>query len=157
MLAVPLGFDVLETIGVTVAARSSMSVVLFSIGLFSLVACQSVETRQEVGIKGGNYRVVSVQELQIMLENKDFTMINGHIPWQGDIAQTNLRLASNEIEKNLDQLPQDKDSKILVYCLTSGMAKEAISALLSQDYTDLWMLEGETTAWEAVGLSLIKE
>jgi len=37
---------------------------------------------------------VSVQELQTMLDDKDFTMINVHIPWQGDIAQTDLRLES---------------------------------------------------------------
>jgi len=85
---------------------------------------------QEVIIDGGSYRVVSVQELQTMLENKDFIMINVHIPWQGDIAQTDLRLAYDQIEQNLDQLPQDKDAKILVYCLTSGMAKEAIATLL---------------------------
>ncbi len=84
-------------------------------------------------------------------------MINVHIPWQADIAQTDLLLAYNEIEKNLDQLPLDKDSKILVYCLTSGMAKEAIAALLDQGYTNLWMLDGRTTAWEAAGLSLMKE
>jgi len=29
-----------------------------------------------------------------MLDDKDFTMINVHIPWQGDIAQTDLRLES---------------------------------------------------------------
>lgn len=112
---------------------------------------------QEVIIDSGSYRVMSVQELQTMLENKDFIMINVHIPWQGDIAQTDLRLAYDQIEQNLDQLPQDKDAKILVYCLTSGMAKKAISTLLSQGYTNLWMLEGGTTAWEEAGLSMLKE
>ena len=84
-------------------------------------------------------------------------MINVHTPWEGDIPQTDLRLAYDQIEQNLDQLPQDKDAKILVYCLTSGMAKKAISTLLSQGYTNLWMLEGGTTAWEEAGLSMLKE
>ena len=66
-------------------------------------------------------------EVQAMLEDKDFTMINVHIPWQGDIPQTDLRLAYDQIEKNFDQLPQEKDAKFLVYCLTSDMAKMAIS------------------------------
>ena len=134
-------------------AKFSLRLMLIGIGLFSLVACQP-EMGQEVSVDGVSYRVVSVQELQTMLEDKDFTMINVHIPWQGDIAQTNLRLAYNEIEKNLDQLPQDKDSKILVYCLTSGMAKKAIVSLFNQGYTNLWMLDGGTTAWEEAGLSL---
>jgi len=89
-----------------------------------------------------------------MLENKDFIMINVHIPWQGDIAQTDLRLAYDQIEQNLDQLPQDKDAKILVYCLTSGMAKEAIAALLDQGYTNLWILDDGTTARDEAGLVL---
>ncbi len=133
--------------------------ILFGIGLLSLVACQPFATDigQESIVDGGSYRVVSVQELQAMLENKDFVMINVHIPWQGDIAQTDLQLAYDHIEQNLDQFPQDKDARILVYCLTSGIAKEAIAILLKQGYTNLWMLEGGTTAWEGAGLSLVKE
>jgi len=87
--------------------------------------------------EGGSYRVVSVQNLQTMLEDKDFTMVNVHTPWEGDIPQTDLRLAFDQIESNLDQLPQEKDTKLLVYCLTSGMAKKAISTLLDQGYTNL--------------------
>ena len=57
-------------------------------------------------------------------------MVNVYIPWQGDIPQTDLRLAYDQIEKNLDQLPKEKDAKILVYCQTSGMAKKAAATLL---------------------------
>lgn len=124
-----------------------------------LSACQSISGNsvgEEVSIEGGSYRVVSVQELQSMLEDKDFTMINVHIPWEGDIPQTDLRLAYDQIEKNLDQLPQEKDTKILVYCLTSGMAKKAISTLLNQGYINLWMLEGGTTAWVDAGYQIEK-
>jgi len=47
-----------------------------------------------------------------------------------------------------------KDAKVLVYCLTSGMAKKAIATLLSQGYTNVGMLEGDTTAWQEAGLTL---
>ena len=88
-----------------------------------LGACQDISPNvgKEVSIEGGSYRAVSVQELQTMLENKDFTMVNVHIPWQGDIPQTDLRLAYDQISQSQDQLPAEKDAKILVYCLTSGM------------------------------------
>ena len=123
-----------------------------------LGACQgSPKVGQEVSVDGGSYRVVSAQELQTMLEDKDFTMINVHIPWQGDIAQTDLRLAYDQIEQNLNQLPAEKDAKIVVYCLTSGMAKKAVATLLSQGYTNIWMLEGGTTAWLEAGLTIDKE
>lgn len=139
-------------------AKFSLRLMLIGIGLFSLIACQpAVEMGQEVRIEGGSYRVISVRELQTMLESKDFTMVNVHTPWQGDISDTDLRLAYDQIEQNLGQLPQEKESKIVVYCLTSGMAKKAVSTLLGQGYTNLWMLEGGTTAWEEAGLTLEKE
>ena len=83
-------------------------------------------------------------------------MVNVHTPWEGNIPQTDLRLAYDQIEQSLDQLPAEKDVKIVVYCLTSGMAKKAVASLLSQGYTNIWMLDGGTTAWEESGLSINK-
>jgi rhodanese-related sulfurtransferase len=130
--------------------------IIFCVMALMLGACQGISPNvgKEVSIEGGVYRVVSVQELQTMFEDKDFTMINVHIPWEGDIPQTDIRLAYDQIEQNLDQLPQEKDAKILVYCLTSGMAKKAVTTLMAQGYTNLWMLDGGTTAWSEAGLSL---
>jgi len=123
-------------------------------------ACQSIASKnagKEVSIEGGSYRAVSVQELQSMLEDKDFTMINVHTPWQGDIPGTDSRLAYDQISENQDQLPAEKDAKVLVYCLTSGMAKKAVASLLDLGYTNIWMLDGGTTSWEEAGLTLEKE
>jgi rhodanese-related sulfurtransferase len=89
-----------------------------------------------------------------MLEDKDFTMINVHTPGEGDIPDTDVRLAYDQIEQNTVKLPAEKDAKILVYCLTSGMAKKAVATLLVQGYTNVWMLEGGTTAWQEAGLML---
>ncbi len=130
---------------------------LISISVLILVACQAEE---QIGIQadlnGNPYRVVSVQELQTMLEGKDFIMINVHTTWQGDIPQTDLRIAYDQIKQNMEQLPAEKEAKIIVYCLTSGMAKKAVATLLGQGYTNIWMLEGGTTAWEEAGLTIGK-
>lgn len=126
----------------------------------ALGACQSISNNrvgEEISIEGGSYQVVSVQELEGMLKNKDFTMINVHTPWQGDIPQTDSRLAYDQISENQDQLPAEKDAKILVYCQTSGMAKKAVESLVNLGYTNIWMLDGGTTAWEEAGLTLEKE
>lgn len=140
-------------------AKFRLYLMLFAIGTLLLTACQSpyADMGREANMNGSDYRIVSVQELQSMLEKKDFTVINVHVPWEGDISQTDLRLAYDEIEQNLDQLPEEKGAMILVYCLTSGMAKKAIATLLDQGYTNLWMLEGGTTAWTDTGLTLIKD
>ena len=43
-----------------------------------------------VDVAGGSYTDVSVSELQTMLANKDFTLVNVHIPFEGNIAKTDL-------------------------------------------------------------------
>ena len=49
--------------------------------LLALTACQGgSEIGKEVEIEGGSYRIVTVQELQSMLEAKDFLIANVHIP-----------------------------------------------------------------------------
>jgi rhodanese-related sulfurtransferase len=135
----------------------SSALIILLISAFVLAGCQSAkEPGAEIKTDAGSYRLISATELQTMLENKDFVMVNVHIPWQGNIPQTDLRLAYDQIEQNLAQLPQEKDARILVYCLTSGMAKKAVGTLLSQGYTNLWMLDGGTTSWEEAGLALEK-
>lgn len=135
----------------------SSTLIILLIGVFALTGCQSAkEPGTEIKIDTGSYRLVSAIELQTMLESKDFFMVNVHIPWQGNIPQTDLHLAYDQIEPNLAQLPQDKNAKILVYCLTSGMAKKAVATLLSHGYSNLWMLGGGTTSWEEAGLALEK-
>jgi len=63
------------------STRVRLSLMLACIGLFSLTACQpAVKMGQEISIAEGSYRLVSVQELQVMLESKNFTMINVHTP-----------------------------------------------------------------------------
>jgi rhodanese-related sulfurtransferase len=140
-------------------ARYSSFMMIFVVMALLLGACQGIFSNvgREVSIEGGSYRVVSVQELQTMLKTKDFTMINVHTPWQGDISQTDSRLAYDQISQSQDQLPAEKDAKILVYCLTSGMAKKAVQSLVDLGYTNIWMLNGGTTAWEEAGLTLEKE
>ena len=99
------------------------------LGVIALTACQAPpRIGTEVTSDQGPYRVVTASELQSMLVAKDFVMVNVHTPWQGDIPQTDLRMPFDQIAQNLSQLPGDKNAKIMVYCLTSGMAKQAIGS-----------------------------
>jgi rhodanese-related sulfurtransferase len=121
-----------------------------------LVACQPAEETSQIGIEadmgGYSYRVVSVPEAQAMLENKDFVMLNVYTPWEKDIPQTDLRIGYDVLAENMDQLPAEKDVKILIYCLSGGMSKKAVATLVQQGYTNIWMLDGGLTSWEAAGL-----
>lgn len=126
------------------------------IAVFLLTACQTAKQSPQIGIEadmgGYKYRVVSVPELQTMLENKDFVMLNVYTPWEKDIPGTDLRIGYDKLPESMGQLPAEKDAKILVYCLSGGMSKKAIATLVSQGYTNIWMLDGGLTSWEAAGL-----
>lgn len=90
-----------------------------------------------------------------MLANKDFTFINVHIPHEADIPNTDLSIAYNEIENNLDRLPADKNSKIVLYCSSGHMSKIAAETLAGLGYSNVLNLDGGMNAWEKAGLPLV--
>jgi rhodanese-related sulfurtransferase len=111
---------------------------------------------QQVSVAGGFYTDVGVAELQTMLANKDFTFVNVHIPFEGDIANTDLSIAYNEIEQNLEMLPAEKDAKIVLYCRSDRMSRIAAETLVDLGFTNVWNLDGGMVAWEQAGLPLKK-
>jgi rhodanese-related sulfurtransferase len=134
--------------------------ILLFLLLVGVAACSSAtapdtgEVGQEVTVPGGSYTDVSVPELQTMLANKDFTFVNVHIPFEGDIANTDLSIAFDEIGQNLEQLPADKDAKIVLYCRSDRMSRIAAETLVDLGYTNIWNLDGGMVAWEQAGLPL---
>jgi rhodanese-related sulfurtransferase len=121
--------------------------VLMILGALLLSAC-SAQPASERG-----YTDISVAELSEMLEDKDFTMVNVHIPFEGDLPQTDLSIPYDEIDQHLDQLP-DKDAKIVLYCRSDRMSHIAAETLVQNGYTNVYNLDGGFVAWEAAGLPM---
>ncbi len=97
---------------------------------------------------------VSVDVLAQALANKDFTLVNVHIPYEGELPQTDLFIPFNEILDNLDKLPA-KDAPILLYCRSGAMSTVAAQALVQAGYTNVYELDGGFNAWKAAGYELI--
>ena len=108
---------------------------------------------KQVSVSGGNYTDVSVNELQTMLVNKDFTFVNVHVPFEGSISGTDLTIPYDQIAQNLDKLP-DKTAKIVLYCRSGRMSAIAAEALVGLGYSDIWNLSGGMAAWEQAGLKI---
>lgn len=126
-----------------------------------LSACQSQPaeiTGDTVTVDGGAYTSVNANELNTMLKNKDFVFINVHIPFEGNIAGTDLSIAYDQITDpaNLAQLPVDKNAKIVLYCRSGRMSEIAAEELVSLGYTNIWDLEGGMVDWEQAGFSIQK-
>ena len=102
-----------------------------------------------VGAEG--YKMISVGELSQALKAKDFLFINVHIPVEGNIPDTDLVIPYNEIEKQINKLPSDKNAKIILYCRSGSMGNTAAQTLVGLGYTNVSNLEGGYIAWEAAG------
>jgi len=125
--------------------------------LLITAACQSKPVKGEaVSVADGSYKDVSADELAAMLKNKDFVFINVHIPFAGDIAQTDLSIPYDEIEQNLSQFPTDKNAKIVLYCRSGRMSQIAAEKLVSLGYTNIWNLKGGMVEWEQAGFEIEK-
>lgn len=110
-------------------------------------------TLVEVG--SGSYREISVAELEVMLEDKDFVLINTHIPYQGDIPGTDASVPYNDVGGHLDRLPQERGAKIVVYCRTGPMSRAAARELVALGFTNVYDVVGGMAAWQSAGHELV--
>lgn len=110
------------------------------------------EVRVEVE-GGGSYVDVSPERLVTMLEAKDFTLVNVHIPYEGEIAETDLFIAYDQVGSRLAELPA-RDARIVLYCRSGSMSTTAALTLVRAGYTNVLNLEGGMNAWRAAGFPL---
>ena len=126
---------------------------------FLALACVPAAAAAQVGdrveVQGGSYWQISVAELQGMLgRDQAPLLVNTHIPFQGDIAGTDVSIAFNEIADHLDELPADKNAPVVLYCRSGPMSDRAATTLAGLGYTQIYSLEGGFNAWAAAGLPM---
>jgi len=106
--------------------------------------------------------VITAEELNTMLQSKNFPLINVHIPYEGEIPDTDAHIPYNEIEKYTDQLPPDKSAKLVLYCRSGGgrspsRSVAASKTLIEMGYTDVVYVQGGMKAWQAAGYELLND
>ena len=109
---------------------------------------------EQVTVPGGSYTNVTPAELDTMLMNKDFTLINVHIPFEGKIVQTDLIIPYDQINQNQFEFPADKNAKIVLYCRSGHMSDSAAKTLINLGYANIWNLAGGMVAWENADLPI---
>jgi len=110
---------------------------------------------KKVPVAGGAYTDINSDELKAMLEKKDFAFINVHIPYEGEIANTDAFIPYDQIDQNLDKLPKDKSAKIVLYCRSGRMSAIAAETLVKQGYTNVFNHTGGMIDWQAKGYPLL--
>jgi phage shock protein E len=134
--------------------------------MFSLSACQSTanptnspligEVGKVVKVDGGAYTDLSVSGLKSLLEKKEFLLVNVHIPFEGNLPNTDLSIPYDTIGQNLEKLPGDKNAKIVLYCRSGSMSTMAAKELVKLGYTNIFNLDGGMAAWEKAGQPIEK-
>lgn len=123
----------------------------------SLANAQGAGTTAEQSIttRFGNYGLVSPKTLQTALKNSDaVVLINVHIPYEGELPETDKFIPFDKIAPLRAKLPQNKAAKIAVYCMSGRMSEIAAKTLLELGYTDVTDLRGGMIAWQKAGFSL---
>jgi rhodanese-related sulfurtransferase len=120
------------------------------------VSPNSTTIGKQVQTDGGSYFDLTVNELNSLLDKKDFLLVNVHTPFEGNLPKTDLSIPYDEIGQNLNKLPAEKNAKIVLYCRSGHMSGIAAKELVKLGYTNISELAGGMAAWEQAGLKVEK-
>ncbi len=121
----------------------------------SLPTPASTSLLPDVAPNADGFTDISVEALASLLPDKNFTLVNVHIPYEGELPETDLFLPYNEISAQLDALP-NKDAPIVLYCRSGSMSTQAAKELVEQGYTNIYELDGGFNAWARAGYELLQ-
>ena len=110
-----------------------------------------------VQVSGGSYRNIDSEQLWAMLQKKDFVLINVHIPYEGELPQTDLFIPYTAIDQNIEKLPQDKAARVVLYCRSGRMSAIASETMVNMGYTNVWNLKEGMNEWKQKGYSLLNK
>jgi rhodanese-related sulfurtransferase len=146
-----------STVGLQAAIRLIVVTILASVAFAACGADDdpATATVQPASEPSAGFENLDPDTLAEMLSAKDFPLINVHIPYEGEIEPTDLFITYNEIEQHLDQLPADKDARIVLYCRSGSMSATASQTLVDLGYTNVAHLDGGMIAWEEAGYPLV--
>lgn len=104
---------------------------------------------------GGSYVDIPADRLSAMLAAKDFVLINVHVPYEGELAQTDAFIPFDRIAEVTESLPADKTARIVLYCRSGSMSAIAARTLVGLGYTSVYNLDGGLNAWRARGFEVL--
>lgn len=100
-------------------------------------------------------RLVGPDEFAAGIAEPGRVTVNVHVPFEGDIAGTDLSIPFDQITAQAHRLPTDRNTGLAIYCRSGPMSATAAATLHDLGYTDVIELRGGMRAWQADGRPLI--
>lgn len=119
---------------------------------------EAISTAPPTQATTGVYQTLTIDAFAAILANNrdDYTILNVHIPYAGEIEGTDANVPYNNIEALTTALP-DKNAPIILYCRSGNMSEQASRALLELGYIQVWDVPGGMNAWRESGRDLVNE
>lgn len=143
---------------VAVGLMLAVSGLLFGCGLrpSSSPASRPTGVSSAPAKNAAGYTDLTVEQLTAMLPAKNFTLVNVHIPYEGELPQTDAFIPFDEIGQHLDELPA-KDAPIVLYCRSGRMSTEAAERLAKLGYSNVMELDGGFREWQSKGYEFLDD
>lgn len=141
-------------------ARRGLAIVLVTVALVTAACSPSADGGPESEVRvpvdgGGSYTDIPADRLAAMLAAKDFVLVNVHVPYEGELADTDLFIPFDRIAEETSSLPADKTAKIVLYCRSGSMSAIAARTLVGLGYSSVYNLDGGLNAWRARGFEVL--
>src|SRR3989344_8856172 len=98
--------------------------------------------------KNSAVQFVSPQKFAELAKDKNAFILDVHTPEQTHIPNTTAFIPYNQIQQNIDKLPADKSTPILVYCRSGSMSEKASKEIAELGYENVYDLKGGTNAYK---------
>jgi rhodanese-related sulfurtransferase len=91
-----------------------------------------------------------------LLQDEEVFVLNVHTPYEGELEDTDAIIEDwGHLALHQDQLPEDKNTPIALYCRSGRMSESAGQQLLELGYTKVYDLKGGMIAWKESGREVI--
>ncbi|MDX2137266.1 MAG: rhodanese-like domain-containing protein [Chloroflexota bacterium] len=126
------------------------------IGLIVIgTACSAAPAVLPTPLAEAVYQTMTIDEFAAALDQPgSYTVINVHIPYEGEVPNTDDQIPYDDINALTAALP-DRNAAIILYCRSGRMSEEASRVLVGLGYTNLVDVPGGMNAWMASGRELL--
>ena len=121
---------------------------MLALGSAPLTGCSSDDDPEPT------LQVMTPAELDAALADKDFLLINVHVPHDGEIPGTDAHLTYLDAAAIAAYIGDDRSTPVVIYCKSDHMTDIVGPELVAMGYSGVSYLEGGMNAWVAAGYTL---